>query len=62
MRGGKETENYNKVKGKEKDLSALGSETDKQIEASGDRRGRERWMSRFRGQKIREEIKAWRKA
>lgn len=34
--------------------------TDKQIEASGDRRGTERWMSRFRGQEIRGEIKAWR--
>lgn len=35
-------------------------ETDKQIEASGDRSGAERWMSRFRGQEIRGEIKAWR--
>lgn len=35
------------------DLNAWGRETDKQIEASRDRRGRERWMSRFRGQEIR---------
>lgn len=42
------------------DLNARGGEADKQIEASRDRRGRERWMSRFRGQEIRGEIKAWR--
>lgn len=60
--------NYNKEREKGKgqksaagqDLNAPGRETDKQIEASRDRRGRQRWMSRFRGQEIRGEIKAWR--
>ena len=47
-------------KWKEKDLNARGRETDKQIEASEDRGGRVRWMSRFRVQEIRGEIKAWR--
>lgn len=59
---------YNKEREKEKgkrsaagkDFNARGRETDKQIEASRDSKGRERWMSRFRGQEIRGEIKAWR--